>query len=236
MISQNCAFELALIPARGGSKGLAGKNIRQLGSAPLIAWTIAAAQKSKLFRHIVVSTDDLEIANVSRAAGASVPFMRPSELANDTATSASVVAHAIATLGITGAFAVLQPTSPFRQARHLREAATIFDRLSDAALYSVIAGKPLNWAMYKHNDLLVPACIGDVAALRRQDARKVLYPNGAIYMMEAKRFMKTETLPASGIAPYEMTQMESIDIDSADDFSIAAALASAKVFRIDHAD
>ena len=118
-------MKIAIIPARGGSKRLPGKNIKLLGGKPLIAWTIEAAIKSNIFDHIFVSTDSEEIASVSRDYGAKVPFLRPAELASDTATTNDVVTHLVEWFEkeynkeVT-TVAILQPTSPLRNAQHIQ--------------------------------------------------------------------------------------------------------------------
>ena len=108
---------LGLIPARGGSKGVPGKNLRTVGGKPLIAWTVSAAHRAKTLDRVILSTDDAEIAEVARAYDCDVPFMRPAELATDDAAMLDVVRHAIRSLEETYDYVVLlQPTSPLRTA------------------------------------------------------------------------------------------------------------------------
>ena len=133
-------IELALIPARGGSKGLLGKNLAELAGKPLIVHTIDAAQQSGVFRKLVVSTDDEAIAEVSRAVGAEV-LMRPTELAQDHSSSLDVIEHALAAYELTeGRFCLLQPTSPLRNAGHIREGVTL---LMDSGASSLISAREL---------------------------------------------------------------------------------------------
>ncbi|MEK7358375.1 MAG: acylneuraminate cytidylyltransferase family protein, partial [Bdellovibrionota bacterium] len=106
---------LGVIPARGGSKGILRKNVRNLGGKPLIAWTIEATRSSRYLDRVIVSTDDREIAEVSVAHGAEVPFLRPAELASDTATSPQVLAHALGECPGFDLAVLLQPTSPLRE-------------------------------------------------------------------------------------------------------------------------
>ena len=120
-------LDLAIITARAGSVGLPGKNVAELGGVPLIAWTVRAAMASRCFRRVIVSTDGPAIMSAARAAGAEVPFVRPAELATSAARSSDVVLHALSATKTTGAFALLQPTSPFRSAEHIRQAVRIYD-------------------------------------------------------------------------------------------------------------
>ncbi|HAS1172129.1 TPA: acylneuraminate cytidylyltransferase family protein, partial [Enterobacter cloacae] len=120
-------YKIALIPARGGSKRLPDKNIKLLNGKPLIAWTIIAARESGLFDDIIVSTDSENIASLAKKFGANVPFIRPQNLSDDTATTAEVVRHAVdfiqqAEKVSIDIICLLQPTSPLRTATHIKEA------------------------------------------------------------------------------------------------------------------
>ena len=121
---------LALIPARGGSKGLPRKNVRNICGKPLIAWSVEAAKKCRYTDAVVVSTDDREIADAAQSAGAAVPFMRPAELATDAASSMDVILHAISYFEKKGesfdVLVLLQPTSPLRDSGHVEEALDMF--------------------------------------------------------------------------------------------------------------
>ncbi len=132
---------IAIIPARGGSKGLPRKNVRSLGGIPLIAHTIRAAVESRIER-VIVSTDDDEIAEVSRDWGAEIPFRRPAEYSQDSSTSLSVLLHALEFMEEQAGFTLdyvifLQPTSPFRVTRHIDEALDVFLRSGKRSLISV---------------------------------------------------------------------------------------------------
>ena len=219
---------LALIPARAGSVGLPGKNVRPLGGLPLIAWTIRAAIRSGLFERVVVSTDSDEIGAVAHAHGAEVPFLRPANLATSTATSADVVAHALGALGTSGHFALLQPTSPFRSAAHLREAACRYGAGSAPSLVSVVSAKPAPWLREidpQGGLRSLPGLTHDVT--RRQDAVPAVLPNGAIYFAEVARFLNDRALIHEGGAAYSMGTIDSLDIDDAEDFALAEAVVAA---------
>ncbi|MBI2055590.1 MAG: acylneuraminate cytidylyltransferase family protein, partial [Candidatus Sungbacteria bacterium] len=122
---------LGIIPARGGSKSIPRKNIKELGGKPLIAWTIEAAKKSGVFDRIILTTDDSEIAEVGREWGVEVPFMRPNELAEDHTPTLPVIQHTLAWLEDNESYEpdavmILQPTTPFRQPHHIQEAVQLF--------------------------------------------------------------------------------------------------------------
>ena len=218
---------MALIPARGGSKGLPGKNIKLLGGMPLIGWTIAAARGSGLFDRIVVSTDEEAIAQVAHENGAETPFLRPAHIATDHATSDEVVAHALSVLGTTGQFALLQPTSPFRNAAHLRDAAALLGASRARMVLSVTAAKPLSWMLAMDDGgALSPASLAD-AATRRQDGGSYALPNGAIYLTTAEAFAEAGGLPRDGRVGLPMGVIDSLDLDTAEDFALAEAVVAA---------
>jgi CMP-N,N'-diacetyllegionaminic acid synthase len=217
-------FAVALIPARGGSKGLPGKNIRPLGGKPLIAWTVEAALESALFARVVVSTDDETIAEAALAAGAEVPFMRPPHLATDSASSFEVAAHALGALSVDGPFALLQPTSPFRTARHIREAADLFARHRPAAVIGAAVSKPLAWTYRIAADGSMVPVVASKAATRRQDEQTAVQPNGSLYMMHSANLAAATGFIPPGTMPFVMDRIASIDIDDLDDFRLAEAV------------
>lgn len=220
--------KLALIPARGGSVGLPGKNIAELGGKPLIPWTVEAACKSKAFDDVVVSTDDPEIAETAAEWGADIPFMRPAELATPTATTADVVLHALDTLDFSGLLVVLQPTSPFRTDRHIQDALKLRDDSDGASVVSVTATKPLSWIYAINSDrLLSPAVPNLNLHARRQDAPPVVVPNGAIYIRSSQHFRQTNAFITPDTVGFMMNQLESIDIDDAADMALARSIVAA---------
>lgn len=219
--------DLAIITARGGSKGLPGKNVMPLGGRPLIAWTIAAARESEVFSRMIVSTDDEEIAAAAREAGAEVPFVRPAHLASDTASSGDVVAHVLEACPEAQTFALLQPTSPFRTADHLRAAAARFAEAGVRAVVGVAGAKPPSWTFAIDADgAMVPAIDGP-AATRRQDAGALVQPNGSMYFVTTAAFNETGTLMPPGTIPFVMDALASIDIDGPEDMWLAKALVAA---------
>jgi CMP-N-acetylneuraminic acid synthetase len=218
-------FDLALIPARGGSLRLPGKNLRRLGGHPLIEWTVAAARASGLFDRVVVSTDSDDIAAAAREAGAETPFMRPPALATSAAASIGVMRHAIESLGIAGNVALLQPTSPFRSAPHIVEAIGMFASRAAPAVISVTAAKPIAWHLRldEHEALSPVLTEAEVAGLQLGDDR-IVQPNGAIYLTSAETVLDRATFTPRGVSGYSMGLIDSIDIDTAEDFALAEAV------------
>ncbi|MFN2099279.1 acylneuraminate cytidylyltransferase family protein [Altererythrobacter sp. MF3-039] len=226
-------IDLALIPARGGSKGLPRKNVLPLGGVPLIGWTIRAALASGICRRVVVSTDDKEIAGVARSLGASVPFMRPPELSGDLASSDAVLLHALDVLEVQGAVALLQPTSPFRNARHLAKCSRHLSRGDISGIISVTEGKPLAWANVMVEERLFPALADKELVPRRQDHKVIYYPNGAIFCATTEQIKAAGGVVRENVIGYPMSSIDSLDIDNQDDFCLAAAIADAKIRQID---
>ena len=173
---------LAIIAARGGSKGVPGKNIKDICGLPLLAWTILAANKSKYINRLILSSDDEKIISVAEHYGCEVPFVRPAYLAEDDSTSSDVVIHAISALNEEYDFVVLlQPTSPLRTAEDIDN--TIDLVLNSKSLCAVSVSpvdKPPQW-MYEVSEtgVLVPVVKNAKIPTRRQDAPKLVMPNGA---------------------------------------------------------
>lgn len=224
---------LTLVPARGGSKGVPGKNIKQLGGKPLIAHTIDAALGAGLSP--VVTTDDEAIARAAREAGARVPGLRPAHLATDVTSSLDVALHALETWAASEdhrqtptALCLLQPTSPFRTAAHVGEALELFERRGEApAVVSVSAvQKPPRWMYHMTVDagVLEPYVTRGEALTRRQDAAPLHVLNGAIYIVEVAALRATKSFVPPGTLGYVMSAADSIDIDSPLDWLIAEAL------------
>ncbi len=222
--------ELALIPARGGTKGLSGKNIIDLAGKPLIVHTIEAARQSGAFEKVVVSTDDPAIAEVSQAAGVEV-LMRPAELAQDHSSSLDVIAHALAAFGLElGSFCLLQPTSPLRNSDHIREAAALF---RDSAVTSVISARelehhPLKSLIRQQDGSYAPVCQLKDLVSPRQALPQAIAPNGAIYLCDTDRFRATGGLFYPNTVFYLMSARDSVDIDTRADLVQAEAYLSAR--------
>lgn len=220
---------LAIIPARGGSKGVPRKNIAPLGGKPLIAWTIEAALAARCVTRTIVSTDSPEIADVARAAGAEVPFLRPDHLASDTATTLDVISHARNACPGFDVLLVLQPTSPLRRGADIDAAFAQMIASGAESCTSVCEADTPPWLMYRQNEAgyvesVLPPWPG---GMRRQDLPPVYVLNGALYFVKTTAFDATGKLLPTPTAGYIMPAQASIDIDTHDDFRRAEAALSA---------
>jgi CMP-N,N'-diacetyllegionaminic acid synthase len=216
---------IGFIPARGGSKGVPGKNKKILCGKPLIQYTIDAALQSKLSA-LVVSSDDEEILQLANAAGIHA-VKRPEQFASDLAPTLQALQHALANvLGQFDAVMTLQPTSPLRKTVHINEAIALFENDANAdSLVSVVQAPHKftgNSLMIKNGVYIQPAEAGELV-LRRQDKPVLWGRNGAaIYITRINKV--EEYIFGGNIIPYEMTKSESIDIDDMEDWKLAAAL------------
>ena len=222
---------LAIIPARGGSKGVVRKNIRELGGKPLIAHTIETAKGCALLTDVIVSTDDWDIAAVSEEHGADIPFLRPASLATDTAKSVDVCLHALDYLGDTGKdydyLVLLQPTSPLRSLRSLNESIELLLRFTQAP--SLITVTPVgnmhpNYMYCRSEaggDRFEPLMAEQESGLRRQEFRDYYYRNGAIYITKVEFVRSIGKLYDATSLAYVMPEEESINIDSEFDLFLA---------------
>ncbi|SET86608.1 cytidylyltransferase domain-containing protein [Lacrimispora sphenoides] len=217
---------LAIIPARSGSKGIIDKNIREINHKPLMAYTVEACKRSGIFDDIVVSTDSVKYAEIAERFGASVPFLRPKELAADQASSNDVILHVINGLRQLGkafdCFMLLQPTSPLRNEIHIMKSADI---LLENDADSVVSIRKSDSHSYLTVELTeegrVKALFSDKKQVRRQDVPPEYRINGAIYLALTSYFMKHRSFYEGKTLPYLMNAFDSIDID--DDFQLKIA-------------
>jgi len=227
---------LGLIPARGGSKGLPRKNIKPLLDKPLIAWTIEQALASKYFDRVIVSTDDKEIAKVSKKYGADVPFIRPKELAEDNAKGIDVVLHAIDWLKKNDRrkqydlMMLLQPTSPLRATEDIDKAIELLFLKKAKTIVSVceVDHHPL-WA----NTLPENGCMKDfirqeIMNKNRQELPIFYRLNGAIYLAYCDYIKEQESFFGEKTFAYIMPRERSIDIDNEADLKLAEILIKSK--------
>lgn len=224
---------LAVIPARGGSKGLPNKNILNCAGKPLIEWTIAAAQGARAIDDVLVSTDSVEIAMVSQRVGATVPFLRPAALAGDDSSSLDVIRHAWewhpdANGRPFDYIVVLQPTSPLRTSAHISKAIVFYfkNRRSDddtlASVYQV--GQKHGWLMQAAGDSgYVRFCL-DVGSgnPQRQIMKQYYLPNGSIFVVRGT--CCGEGLYRDNTLPFVMDAADSVDIDTSDDMREAESI------------
>ncbi len=224
---------LGIIPARGGSKGIPRKNIKELGGKPLIAHTIQASLESGALDRVIVSTDDEEIAAVARQCGASVPFLRPQELATDTTPTLPVLVHAVEWLKEHEGFSpditvILQPTTPLRQPRHIQESV---DLLRTSRADSVVSMSSVPGHYNPHWQFKVDAenriaiftgeSLSDIVK-RRQDLPLTYTRNGAIYAFKTNLlFQDPPTFYGDDVRAYIMEECYSVNIDSEEDLLLA---------------
>jgi CMP-N,N'-diacetyllegionaminic acid synthase len=211
---------LAVIPARGGSKGLSRKNLRAAGGRPLLAYTVDAARASRRLTRTIVSTDDPEIAEAARALGVDVPFMRPPDLAADSSPMLPVLQHAARAMAARGfaadAVVLLQPTSPLRRAEHVDAAIEILDRSGADTVVSVIeVPHHFNPAsvMRLEGERLRPFADGPMV-LRRQDKPRVYARNGPAVLAVRVAQLERGDMYGSDTRALLMEAEDSLDIDS----------------------
>lgn len=221
----------AIIPARGGSKGLPGKNILPLAGKPLIAYTIEAALRCPFIARCLVTTDDPEIEELSESLGAEV-IQRPPELAGDTAVVQDAVRHVLETLksqaDFPEYFTLLQPTSPLRNEHHLRDCIRqYFSSTEWAAAISVVeAGHHPYKAFVIEEGRMQPLFSVESLDLPRQVLPKVYDQSGAIYIMPSELFLERDVFFAAPALPFIMSAAESIDIDTEIDLLLAETILS----------
>lgn len=223
---------IAIIPARGGSKGLPKKNIKVLHGKPLISYTIDAAKKSKYITDIIVSTDDQKIAEIAALNGVICPFLRPDELASDDAMAVDNYIYTIEKLNKEYGyeiedFIVLQPTSPLRSSDDIDEAISMFiDKDADSVISYVEESHPVVWHKYIDKNAKFENIFNETLA-NRQDNRVSYYPNGAIMVFKFSLIMSREYYSDKSYA-YIMPKNRSVDIDYIDDFEYAEYLLGKK--------
>ncbi len=219
---------IALIPARGGSKGLAKKNIKPLAGIPLIAHTIQAAINCPEISRVIVTTDSPAIAEVAKNYNAEIPFLRPAELASDTSRAIDTYLHAVAYLEEVEntsieEICVLLPTAPLRKSNHISEAIRLFkEKEADSVISFRPEDHPYSWHKLVEDDgALVDIFEPNIE--NRQANRLSYYPNGAIYIFKLD-LLKTGHYYSPKSYAYVMDKLNSVDIDDELDFAWAEFL------------
>ncbi len=216
---------LALIPARGGSKGIKDKNIYPLCGKPLIAYSIEASKNSKYIDQTLVSTDSEKIAKVAKKYGAYVPFLRPRELASDTAKSIDSIIHAINWLKENGQlfdiFVLLQPTSPLRTTIEIDGAIEKFIEYEEKALVSVseVSDNPILIRTIAENGML-QRLIDSSSSVRRQDMKTYYRVNGSIYINKISEITEKTSFNDNEV-PFIVDKKNAVDIDEIEDIILA---------------
>ena len=216
---------LALIPARGGSKGIPRKNIRPFCGKPLLQWSIDVALSAPSVDRLVVSTDDPEIAEVARAGGADVPFLRPQELATDTAPGIAPVLHALQLLPEVSEVLLLQPTSPLRQVDDVEAIVSLHRQAGCDAVVSVVpSSKHPAWMFSLSPEQVLEPLVAHSDAACRQHLPPVYALNGALYVASRPFLERERSFLTPTTMGYVMSPERSVDIDSLLDWQWAEFL------------
>ena len=223
---------IAIIPARGGSKRIPGKNLRVFGDKPIIAYTIDAARQSNLYELVVVSTDSQEIADVALRYGAEVPFIRDATIADDFTPVSAVTADALRRLdpdGLKyGLVCQLMPNCPLRTAGDIADSYRQFVDTASRAQLSVVRYGWQNpwWAMRRNEKQELTPLFADNATARSQDLQELFCPTGAIWWAKAEILRENGTFHVDGRTGWEIPWQRGIDIDTEDDWLMAEVLLS----------
>tara|TARA_R110001632_G_scaffold97231_1_gene203711 strand:+ start:739 stop:1443 length:705 start_codon:yes stop_codon:yes gene_type:complete len=214
---------LAIIPARGGSKGIPKKNLIDLAGKPLIAWTIEAALESSLINTIVVTSDSKEILDFSNTYKNIKTIERPINLAEDSSPTEPVISHVLDELNSNeyDYLILLQPTSPLRTSENINEAISLISNNEATSLISVTQPNhhPLKSFVKDENGYLKGLVNNNFPFMPRQELPEVFQPNGAIYIVAVKEFLKNNKLFTDKTIEYMMSSEKSIDIDSLEDIN-----------------
>lgn len=219
---------LAMVVGRGGSKGIPRKNIRLLCGKPLIAYSVIPGKESKYIDRLIVSSDDAEIIEVAKSYGAEAPFVRPAELANDTAKALPVIQHAIKFCeneeGKKYDFVVyLEPTGPLRIVDDIDGAIEKAVNNNTDSVVGLMELEDANPVRVKKivNDLIEPFAVPEPEGLRRQDQEKAYLRNGSIYVFRRDNIVDNNSLWGAKSMPYVMPRERSVNIDEESDFLVA---------------
>lgn len=234
---------LFVIAARGGSKGVPRKNIKKIGDIPLIAYKINAAKKVSLSKRIIVSTDDEEIAEVALSYGAEVPFLRPQELATDTASSVDVVEHVLKWVSKNDDksydyVCLLEPSSPFATADDLEKALKLIISKDADTLLGMkevdVSSKYIHTLDSNGGLSEFYNALKTMKSVRRQDQEKEYTMNGCMYIARVDYFLQTKSFHSEKSLPYIMPPEKSIEIDSMNDYMYACFLVEKKIIDVIH--
>jgi CMP-N,N'-diacetyllegionaminic acid synthase len=218
---------LALVPARGGSKRLPGKNLKILGGIPLINWSINVAYGISEICDVLVSTDDPKIADVSTKAGALVPWLRPRELSTDESSSVDVAIHALdwyeSTQGFVDGILLLQPTSPFRNAVTVENGLSLFEKSNFKPVIGVTPSHPHPmWTLKLQDGYLVPFIKTSELKTGNQELPTTFTINGTFYLTSPSDLRKTKSFLGGQAVPLILpSSKETLDIDTEWDFNLA---------------
>ena len=227
---------LALIPARGGSKGLPGKNLRSLAGKPLLAWSIEQALATPEITRLIVSTDDPEIAAVARSCGADVPFLRPAEISGDDAPTSAAVLHALDFLSERGeeydVIVLLEPTSPLRADGDIGRAISLLAEAWDRADSVVSVGEIHTESPFVAKTVSADGFVAPLlpwsGSSRRQDLPTAYFPYGVAYLTKVTAFRTVPTFYQPATLPLFIERWQNFEIDDAADFVCVEAVMRAR--------
>jgi CMP-N,N'-diacetyllegionaminic acid synthase len=230
---------LGIIPARGGSKGLPGKNILQIGGLPLVCWTINAARNSSLLTDFIVSTDDEEIRKIAQHNGCRVPFLRPKELASDNSTSVDVVLHCLEFFEKQGIVydnvILLEPTSPLRKKSEIDNALRLFfdnyGKFDGIVSVGKIHLENPTIVKFIKNDFLFPLKISGVEGNinRRQDYPDFYFPYGVLYIIKSEIIKSLKSFYTDKMMPYYIERWQNYELDDIYDFHAIESILKLKI-------
>ncbi len=215
---------LAIIPARGGSKRVPGKNIRMVGGRPLLAWSVEAAKGSSIVDQVILSSDNAEIIKVAHSCGCDVPFVRPAELATDDAASVDVVCHALRNVGQEYDYVILlQPTSPLRLSSDIDGA---IKRCAESGATTCVGLTPVNhspyWMFRVEKSGIIKQMFPNVSVSHQSNpSAEILMLNGAIFVCRAKHLLEGGKFVEPDTIAWIMPRERSIDIDTEFDLIMA---------------
>jgi len=231
---------LALIPARGGSKGIPKKNIKPLLGKPLISWTIEQAQKSKYISRVFVSTEDREIAAIAGQSGVEIPFLRPDEFAQDTSPTGDAIIHALDMFEKMGEhydiLVLLEPTSPLRKTDDIDNAIEMYIQNAHVSESLVSVGEVQleNPYIMKiiENDHVVPFIQNEQTFFQRQQLPAIYFPYGVIYLSTVQAFRKCGTFYQKTTRAYKIERWQNYEIDDIYDFYCVEAVLKTKLKEV----
>ncbi|WP_438968721.1 acylneuraminate cytidylyltransferase family protein [Nonlabens sp.] len=222
---------LGIIPARGGSKGVPEKNKKLLCGKPLINYTIESALNSSLLTQVIVSTEDQEIVEIAKKSGADVPFLRPEELASDTAKSIDVVVHAINYMKSIDesfdAICLLQPTVPFREKGSIDTAIESFIKNQNDSLISVLEVPHQfnpHWVFEEVDGKLKISTGENEIVSRRQELPPAFYRDGSIYVTSCKLLLDKNSFFGKSLGYFKSSSRNHLNIDTQEDWKLAEQL------------
>lgn len=226
---------LGLVPARGGSKGIPRKNVRVLGGKPLLVHSIEAGLAAPSIVSVLCSTEDLEIAETARAAGARVPFLRPAELARDDSPTADAVIHALDELEKAGehydAVVLLQPTAPLRLPEDIEAAVRLFVEDKADSVISLTPAMEHPFTVYKLQGATPEPFIACPPGMRRQDFPPAFVRNGAIYLVACDVLRQRRAFYGDRLRAIVMPAERSVNLDEPIDWQVAEAMFAERAGR-----